>query len=249
MKTPEIFNNRREPINIAFFDIETAPYLGYAWTKYETNIIEFESGGQMLCFSIKWLGKNKVETYSLPDYDTFKKNKEDDTELVMKLWELMSKADIIVAHNGDSFDIRKSNERMILAGLKPPEPYKTVDTLKLARKHFKFPSNKLDDLAKDLALGRKLPHTGFHLWKGCMAGDRRSWNLMKRYNKQDVILLEKVYLKLRPWGAHPNLNVYNQTNKCPRCQSNKIEKRGFAYTNVKKHQRYYCRECMGWFKL
>lgn len=239
---------RHEP-RIAFFDIETAPLKAYAWEKYETNLIEIISGGYMLCFAVKWLGKEKIEVYGLPDFPGYKKNKEDDLLLVTKLWEIMNEADVIVAHNGDSFDIKTSNKRMSVNGLPPPAPYKTIDTLKIARQSFKFPSNKLDDLGIEFKIGRKLPHTGFHLWKGCMEGDPKSWDLMKRYNKQDVVLLEKVYLKVRPWAkTYPNLNVYNQSFKCPRCGSNRIQKRGNLYTNTYKYQRYHCTECRGWFR-
>lgn len=232
-------------MRIALFDIETAPYLGWVWEKYDTNVIEFERSNYMLCFSFKWLDSGKIETHALPDFPTYKKDKHNDKELVMKLWQLMSEADIIIAHNGDSFDVKKSNARMIVHGLNPPEPYKTVDTLKLARKYFKFASNKLDDLGKDLLLGRKLPHTGFHLWKGCMNGDEQSWKLMKQYNRQDVLLLEKVYLKFRPWSQnHPT--VAPGTEDCPNC-GGKRERRGFSITaRGTKRRKLQCTKCGAW---
>ena len=93
------------------------------------------------------------------------------------------------------------------------------------------PTCKLDSLAQYLGVGRKLPHTGFDLWRGCMSGDLKSWAIMKRYNAQDVRLLERVYLKLRPWGVHPNVNLVNQRpNACPKCGSTHIQSRGYRYT-------------------
>jgi hypothetical protein len=44
----------------------------------------------------------------------------------------MDEADIICAHNGDAFDIKKINSRLITNGFKPPSPFKTIDTLKAA---------------------------------------------------------------------------------------------------------------------
>jgi hypothetical protein len=44
-----------------------------------------------------------------------------------------------------------------------------------------------------LGIGRKLNHTGKALWLGCMSGDPKSWKKMRRYNQQDVRLLEAVY--------------------------------------------------------
>lgn len=235
---------------IALFDIETSPSLGWVWGKYEQTVIEFEQQSYMLCFSVKWLNSPKVEVYALPDFPMWKKDKKNDKELVMKLWQIMGEADVIVAHNGDQFDLKYSNERMLVHNLAPPPPSKSVDTLKLARRHFKFISNKLDDIAKDLQLGRKLPHTGFHLWKGCMQGDMRAWDLMKRYNKQDVLLLERVYLKLRPWATtHPNVKLYKEQEfGCPRCSSRRVSRRGKDYTKTLTYQRYYCLDCRGWYR-
>lgn len=244
---------------IAFFDIETAPYLGWVWQKYDTNVIQFVQQSYMLCFSVKYSNSPKVETYSLPDFPMWKKEASDksrhwyehnDKELVMKLWQIMGEADLIIAHNGDSFDTKYTHERMIVHGLSPPDPYKTVDTLKLARKHFRFISNKLDDIANDLKLGRKIPHTGFALWEGCMKGDMRSWDLMKRYNKQDVLLLERVYLKFRPWATtHPNVKLYKEQEwGCPKCGSMNVTSRGKAYTTTQVYRRYQCRDCGGWYR-
>src|ERR1019366_3081154 len=119
-------------------------------------------------FAVKWSHEKQVRTYALPDYPGYKRDKESDKALVKELWRMMNDADIIIAHNGDGFDIKKSNARFIIHGLLPPATYKTIDTLKIARRHFKFGSNKLNDLGVTLGLGKKLPHTGAHLWFGCM---------------------------------------------------------------------------------
>jgi DNA polymerase elongation subunit (family B) len=244
--TPQHRNALSPPPKVAFFDIETAPYLAWVWEKYETNVIEFERSNYMLCFSYKWLGSPKVYTFSLADFPGYRKDMRNDKALVVELWKLMSEADIIVAHNGDNFDIKKSNERFIVHGLPPPPNSKTVDTLKLARRNFKFASNKLDDIAKDLSLGRKLPHTGFHLWKGCMNGDAAAWALMKKYNRQDVVLLERVYLRFRPWAKnHPNVAIYQAIDACPNC-GGKRQKRGYTFSQSRKKHRLQCVECGAW---
>ena len=215
---------------------------------WEQNVLSVEKDWYMLCFAAKWLGKKKIITHALPDFKTFKRNKEDDREVVLKLWSLFDEADILIAHNGDRFDIRKANARFLVHGLPPPSPYRTVDTLKVARRHFKFDSNKLDELGRYLGLGRKLVHTGFSLWRKCMEGDLAAWKTMVRYNKRDVRLLEDVYLALRPWmTSHPNVNVLDGArHNCPVCGSENIRKRGFTFTRVSKRQRYQCIDCHGW---
>lgn len=169
-------------------------------------------------------------------------------ELVTELWNLFNQADIIIGHNGDKFDIRKSNTRFIEHGLTPPDPYKTIDTLKAARKYFSFNSNKLDDLGRRLGIGRKIKTGGFELWLGCINGDIKAWNLMKKYNRQDVLLLERVYLKLRPWiDNHPNLSILSdRIDACPTCASTHLQSRGMGITQTGSYRRFQCTNCGAW---
>jgi DNA polymerase elongation subunit (family B) len=238
----------RKP-KILFFDIETAPNLGWCWGKFEQNIIEYEQEWYMLSWSAKWQNGKHV-TKCLADYDGYEPRTESDKALVTELWELFNQADVIVGHNGDKFDIKRSQTRFIEHGLLPPEPYKTVDTLKVARRHFAFNSNKLDDLGRRLGVGRKLKHSGFDLWKGAMFGDEQSWNVMKKYNRQDVLLLERVYDKLLPWITnHPNVTVLqNDDFGCRNCGSRDLQKRGYSITATGQRQRYQCQDCGTWMQ-
>lgn len=227
-------------VKIALIDIETAPSVGYVWGKYDQTVIAFEQDWYVLCFSVKWLGSDKVYCYSMEDMSS--------KELIQKLWEVFDEADVIIAHNGDDFDIKKSNAMFLLGNLEPPSFYKTIDTLKIARKYFRFDSNKLNDLGIYLGVGEKKPTTGFAIWKGCMEGDKASWKIMREYNIQDIHLLEAVYLRLRPWyNNHPNLNLYSGGHACPTCQSVKTQKRGLSYTKVQIRQRYHCNDCGSWW--
>lgn len=231
---------------ILLFDLETSPNLGYVWGKYEQDVIEYEQEFSIICFSVKWLDGRQY-TYALPDFKGYKGDPYNDKDLVELLHQYISQADIIVAHNGDKFDVKKMNTRFIYHGLEPPSPYKTVDTLKEARRHFGFNSNRLDDLGNYLGVGRKVQHSGYALWKGCMTGDVKAWRLMKKYNKQDVILLENVYKKLRPWMKHPNLNTMTgNLDHCPKCDGKKLIRKGYGYSGTNVYQKYKCKQCGGW---
>lgn len=236
---------------IAYIDIETAPGLGYAWTTWETNIIDWKSTWFILCFSVRWDGENTTRTYALCDFPGYKKHKENDKALVKKLWEVFDEADIVIAHNGDRFDIKKANARFVFHGLLPHRPFKSIDTLKIARSKFRFDSNRLNALGGYLKLGRKLPHTGFHLWQKCMSGDLKAWALMKRYCARDVDLLYKVYHKLRPWATNlPSLNALTDKEPheaCPNCGSHKVQRRGEQVARTLKKIRYHCQGCGSWF--
>lgn len=238
--------DRNKP-KILLFDIETAPIEGYSWTMFETNIVSVTTPTYMLSYAAKWLGARSIETLALPDFPLYKKNPKSDRELVASLWRLLDEADIVVAHNAD-FDTKKTNARFLANGLPPPSPYRVFCTLKTARKHFKFDSNKLDSLGGYLDFGQKLKHTGIHLWMGCMAGDPKSWKMMKRYNAHDVALLEKCYIKLRGWATtHPNLNTYSGGTCCPTCQSTATIKRGFNFSKTRITQRFQCQSCYAFF--
>ena len=227
--------------NILFFDIETKPILSYTWGLYEQNVISVKEHACLLCFAYKWSG-GKIKVKGLVDC----KNKKSDRELIKDIWDLFDKADIIVAQNGDEFDFKRTNARFSYYKFPPPSPYKTIDTLKQARKHFGFPSNRLDDLGEYLSLGRKIKHEGIEMWLGCMAGEKKWWDKMKKYNKQDVKLLEKVYLRIRPYIKNPpNLSVFLGL-VCPKCGSKDLQLRGMAHTQGGTYQRFYCKNCFGW---
>jgi uncharacterized protein YprB with RNaseH-like and TPR domain len=239
---------------ILFFDIETMANLVYTWGKYEQDVIAYQRHWYMLTFAYKWLGDKKTYVKSLPDYPLYKKDKHNDRDLVKDLWKLFDEADIVIAHNGASFDVKKTNARFMKHRLPPPSPYKILDTKLEAKKYLKMDSNKLDDLGDYFNVGRKINTGGFELWLGCEAGDKKSWKKMCDYNIQDVILLEKVYLKLLPYiTKHPNVSVIKGNHLgCPNCGSYHTQKRGVNNSKGSKgviiKQRYQCQDCGAWYQ-
>jgi len=233
---------------ILYYDIETAPNLSYVWGHFEQNVIEHEREWYLLCVSYRWEGENKTQVCSLIDFpDAYAKDPENDFHVAKKLWELINEADIVIAHNGDRFDMRKANARFVYHNLGPTSPVKQIDTLKVARRYFMFNSNKLDNLGQHLGVGRKVDTGGFETWAGCMRGDIKAWKLMIKYAKQDVDLLRKVYMKLRPWMTnHPNLNVYSGECSCPTCGSDDLQRRGQRYTQIGTYQQWFCNSCGAW---
>src|ERR1041385_6213513 len=104
---------------ILLVDIETAPSLGYCWGKWQQNVIAFKEDWYILSVAFKWLGDKKIQTRLLCDYKSYKNNPQNDKFLVEELWKLFNEADIIIAHHGDGFDVKKSNARFVFHGLKP----------------------------------------------------------------------------------------------------------------------------------
>ena len=229
--------------DILFLDIETSPLISYTWGIWEQNVIEVKKEWYVMSFSAKVGGEHI--TKGLSDYRGYKMNS--DKALVTEIWHLLDRSSVVVAHNGDQFDLKKIYARFAFWNQPPPSPYQTVDTLKVARRYFAFTSNKLDDLGQYLGLGRKMKHEGFDLWKRCMAWDLKAWRKMKAYNRQDIILLEKVYFHLLPFiKTHPNMGMFHPGpgTVCPRCGSGKGFKPHGTYTNqAAQYKVWRCKNC------
>lgn len=224
-------------MKIIFLDIETTPILGYTYGIYDTTVIKVKEDWKIISFSYKVMGEEKVYAFT----------SNDEQDLINRLHKVLDKADIIVAHNGDNFDIKKINARLIFYGHMPPSPYKTIDTLKICRRHFKFTSNRLDYVCTQLGLGSKLKHEGAELWDKAMSGNRKALSTMKEYNKQDVVLLEKLYIKLRPFiQNHPALQPKTDYPSCPNCKSDNLRRAGSEITKTKVKQKYQCLDCGSW---
>lgn len=229
---------------ILIFDIETSPLRAYVWTRWQQNVYpdQMLSDWFMLTWSAKWLYSSEVLSDKVTPEEVFN---EDDSRIVKSLWKLVDEADIIIAHNGDRFDVPRLNSRFLVNDLPPASSYRTIDTKKVASKHFGFSSNKLNELAKVFGFDEKLD-TDFELWAKCMKGDREAIDYMQEYNDQDVLLLEEIYLKLRPYiKSHPNVAIYMDTDTqvCSSCGSTHLKKTDkFQYTNTGKFRLYRC-EC------
>ena len=234
---------------ILLFDVETSPNLGWVWAKYEQDVIgDFVRERQIISVAWKWLGESKVHVIALPMFGEYKKNRHSNKELITAFHKIISQADIVIGHNVCAFDDRMVNTDIIFHGLTPPPPHKCIDTLKIAKKHFRFNSNKLNDLGAFLKCGKKLDTGGFKLWTGCIVdGDPKAWKRMMAYNKKDVILLEKVYTILRPWMTnHPDLNDADCNPGCPSCRSHRMERRGWRIDTSGRKRRYQCQDCGKW---
>ena len=70
---------------------------------------------------------------------------------------------------------------------------------------------------------------------------------MRRYNRQDVLLLEELYETLQPWiKGHPSHGALTGADVCPKCGSGFLERRGFTVLNSGMYQRYLCQSCGAW---
>lgn len=233
-------------MRVLILDIETAPSLAYIWRVWKENIgmNQVKERGYMMSYSAKWLGSDEV---------IYNENRHGDDKVIVKeLLDLLDECDVAVAHNADRFDIPTINARAIHHGFSPPSPYRTIDTLKIAKRQFKFERNTLAHVAEFLGCTDKLSHAkfpGFELWVQCLKQNDEAWEEMRQYNIQDVLTLEEVYNKLRPWGKNlPSAAVHYDDGqvRCSHCGGTHVHKRGTYSTSVSTFQRYRCLDCGGW---
>jgi len=235
-------------LNVESFSLKTQDYQSHKSIVDDWNII-----------SIAWkkLGSKKIDAVSvLDDMAAFKKDSRNDLVIIKRFAKVMHECDILVGHNSKSFDTKKFNARLIYHGLPPIDlPYQ-VDTLKEARKIASFTSNRLDYLAQHLGFEGKIESEG--LWKRINKGKSnedaiKAIQKMIKYNKQDVNILEYVYLYLRPYmTGHTNLNIFNTAARlegkpapivCGACGSKDLTKNGIRPTISGIKQKYICKSC------
>jgi len=238
---------RNVDTKMLFLDIETMATLAWVWGAWDQNIIEVQEHEYLLSFAYKFAGDKTVKVLGLDDFkqDGGFPKAQNDKMLLEALRDIIGQADIIVAHNGRAFDLQKINSRLMVHQLPPIQPYRMFDTLTELRKNARFISNKLDHIADEMSVGRKMAHEGFGLWLGCAQGDSKAWKKMKAYNRHDVELLEELYYRLRPYSmTHPN--VANSLNRCRKCGSPNLKQEGFVFTNFRRKPREFCFDCKGW---
>lgn len=240
---------------LCFYDLEVSPAVGYFYPPlYQTNILKVEKYQVLMSASYAFFDGEKlgkIHHVQLSDFPArFKNDRWDDTDLALHMHRVLKDAPPVVAHNGDNFDSKMINTYFLKHNLDPLPENQTVDTLKAARRHFKFASNKLGEIGKELGIGSKTEVTVGSLWHDYMMGEhKKAGKLLKAYNNQDVQLLFDVYMKLRPYiKNHPNLAVRGDKYACPTCQGRNIQYNGLRYTNTSVYRRAYCRDCRTTFK-
>lgn len=225
-------------------DIETSPNLAHVWGLWSQNVslTQLQVPSEVIAFAAKWHGDKRVEFRS-----TFHDGKE---KMLERAHALLSEADVVIHFNGTKFDMPHLHREFLLAGMQPPAPVQQVDLYLQVKKHFRFVSNKLDHVSKQLGLEGKTQHTGHALWVACLAGDEKAWALMRRYNIQDIRLTESVYDALLPWlSGHPSTSLVDgaEVFTC-QCGSTDVQRRGYSFTALGKFQRLQCNQCGAWFR-
>jgi len=231
-------------MRILFLDIETSPNKVYVWGLWQQNVApnQIIESSKLLCWAAKWQHERTIQFDSC--YHST------DEAMVKNAHALVSGADLIVHYHGSAFDMPTLRKEFLLYQLAPPPPARELDLLKVVRRQFRFPSNRLDYVCERLGIGKKFPHEGQELWNKCLHRDPTAWKVMEKYNRQDVTLLERLYEAVLPW-IPPSL--HGRTTKdpglqCPACGKATYHSRGEARSKTGWYARYQCQACGSWFR-
>lgn len=249
-------NNMSKP-KIIVLDIEITPSRGFYYgSTWNTNILETTEPWILFSYSWKVLGENKCHFVGIDSFDSFKpteplKEFPDDYDICKSLNELLDSADIVIGHNSKKFDIKKANLRFSYHNLPVPSHYDQIDTKILMKQNMSADSNSLNNLGKFYNIGEKDGAQG-PIWQDYLRGDKKAARMLRKYNDQDILLTEKLYLWIRKWSSrHVNMSKFNRDEDwcCEKCGSKNYQKRGFTSTAKLWYQSIFCNDCRGWSKV
>lgn len=237
----------REP-RILILDIETFPMelLGYGLYDQSFGVKQIQQDMTIASFAANWYGSKEIIYHDVSG----NRDKRCDKALAKKLHALMKSADVVLGQNSKSYDVRVINERFLRHGLGPAPEFKQIDTKKLGKKHFFFPSYSLEYMSTRYCKTKKMTDRRFHgieLQKECLKGNKAAWKEMRLYNIADVIATRELYERLAPWGIGVNLNIFRGESlfRC-QCGSMNLQKRGYNFAASGKFRRFQCVDCGAW---
>lgn len=205
--------------------------------------------GTVLCIGWKWLGEDKVYVSSILDRNK-RRDMLDDKHVVEDFVKAFNECDYHITWYGDRFDLPMIRSKMIKHGMRPIAPKPSLDLWRTARRYFKSHSNRLNVWEQILATPDQKTPLDFDAWLKAAHGDKDSVAKVIEHCEKDVLVLEEVFLKLRPWlDNEPSASLFTgKKDNCPSCNSESVQKRGFKVAMTRTYQQYQCNDCGKWFR-
>jgi len=233
----------KEP-RIMFFDIETKPVKAWIWRTGKQyvphNMIVDGEHFDIICICWKWLGEKKVHAL---DWGKSQNSK----NMMKKFIKELESADVVIAQNGDAFDVKYVNTLALLHGLPPVAWPTTEDTRKMIRRHFYVTSSSLKYMSELLLEGDTKDRMQFQDWIDIVEDkDQKALDKMIKYCKKDVALTERVWKTIQPYvtpRVNRSLLVRGHKHGCPQCGHEHASKWGLRHTTTGSWQRLKCKSC------
>ena len=223
------------------------------WPKY-IGIDRVVRPSRILCWAATWRGSDQM---------IFKSSWKDDDEesyrkMIKAAWNLFDEADFICTYNGDKFDLQWLQAEFGRLEMGPPSPYRSIDLIKTAKRHFKqgLMSLKLDWQAKQWLGDSKVSHSEYDLWDRLRYGNREqrreAARVMRSYCEHDTRLTAQLLERYLPWIGE-NFALYEDhaddgALRCVKCDSENVQRRGTFPTKTCMYPRWRCNDCGSWSK-
>lgn len=171
-----------------------------------------------------------------------------DSEIVREIIQYIAdKADVIVTHYGERFDVPFLNTRALHWKLAPMAPVAHLDLWKSARKNLALTSNRQATVNDLVGADHSKYKPGWEVWRRAQYGDKKALDELAAYCRNDVAGLLDNYRALRPLIInHPYL-TRRAEHACAACGSTKVQARGYRRTKRQRIQRLHCQDCGSWF--
>lgn len=210
---------------ILIYDVETSRITANLWWSGKQYVggSQITSETKIITVAFKWLGSNKVH------YLKWDKN-QCDKELMREFLTYYNQADMVIGYNSDRFDNKIINARALKFNFDVNLYVKSLDLMKQAKSKFRLPGYSMNVLAKFLGVQTKMQHSGLSMWEAIQYGNKKeakkAMKMMIKYNVQDIIVTEQVYLRLRKYLKSPiHIGVLEGEGRtsCPICGNSNVK--------------------------
>lgn len=231
---------------VLVLDIETSKMVAGIWQLKDQYIRyqQLKKDWHLMAWGAKWL-RAPVKDFL---YEDQRKASDitNDKAMLEVLWKHIDKADFIITQNGVKFDWPRLKARFMLNGLPPPSHFEHIDIYK-ELKGVGFTSHSLDYLTNKFCKKyKKLSHSKFpgeSLWDECEAGNKEAWDEMEKYNRNDVLSSEELFLNTLAWMPKVQYKITNPVTYCAKCGGKSFTTEGVRVTKEGSYVRKYCRAC------
>lgn len=191
-----------------------------------------------ICAAWQWYGERRVEFAA--EWDDGRES------MLRRTWDAYDRAQIVVGHNLAAFDTKKLKTDWRDLGLPAPRPYKTVDTLTVARREFGDESKTLDALCRRMGIVSKTDRYDVEVARAACAGNKAAQRKIKAYNVGDIHATTALYDALRGWiPSHPHNADGTPDDRpvCNQCWGGNLERSGINLAQQISYVLWRCLDC------